>query len=310
MDLPGPKLRTGPLPAGPRVVRLRPSRDDLGRSVEPARARLVAAEDANAGPTSSSEPSIPVPGRWLSGLHDGDRIRLRDTRGSHRILKVVEARGAVAVVEVDDTTYVATGTTLVARSGSAEVGRLPPVRHGVVLRLGDRLTLTSNALSGVEPESEESGADDRNGTGALRIGCTLPEALEALEIGHQVLFDDGKIAGVVEAIGDGWADIRITAARANGSRLRAEKGINMPDSELLLPAFGPEEESILPFVVRNADLVGLSFAQTTWDVEALQQRIHALGCDRLGIVLKIETQRGFAALPDMLLTAMRSPLSG
>ncbi|HEY0697893.1 MAG TPA: hypothetical protein VGD43_08795, partial [Micromonospora sp.] len=30
MDLPGPKLRTGPLTPGPAVLRLRPVRDELG----------------------------------------------------------------------------------------------------------------------------------------------------------------------------------------------------------------------------------------------------------------------------------------
>src|SRR5664280_1829035 len=49
MDLPGPKLRTGPLVEGPRVVKLRPQRDLRGVPVMPALAAL-AAFGPDAGP--------------------------------------------------------------------------------------------------------------------------------------------------------------------------------------------------------------------------------------------------------------------
>jgi pyruvate kinase len=41
MDLGGPKIRTGPLPAGPAVLKLRPARDEHGFATEPWRLRLV-----------------------------------------------------------------------------------------------------------------------------------------------------------------------------------------------------------------------------------------------------------------------------
>jgi pyruvate kinase len=50
MDLAGPKLRTGPLEPGPRVVKLRPARDVLGRVTAPAQGWLTAAECPAAPP--------------------------------------------------------------------------------------------------------------------------------------------------------------------------------------------------------------------------------------------------------------------
>ena len=41
MDLPGPKMRTGPLVEGPRVMKLRPQRDLRGVPITPAFATLV-----------------------------------------------------------------------------------------------------------------------------------------------------------------------------------------------------------------------------------------------------------------------------
>ena len=124
----------------------------------------------------------------------------------------------------------------------------------------------------------------------------MPEVFEALNSGDRVFFDDGKIGGVVVATRSSDADIRITMAAPGGSKLRAEKGINVPDSGLHLPAIGPDDERILRFVVDHADLVELSFAQSSSDVSSLRHHLEELGGGDIGIVLKIETVRGFTAL--------------
>jgi hypothetical protein len=63
MDLPGPKLRTGPLEDGPSVIKLRPTRNTLGRVVTPAVCRLSATENP-AAPKVSGVPVLPVPEAW------------------------------------------------------------------------------------------------------------------------------------------------------------------------------------------------------------------------------------------------------
>ena len=87
MDLAGPKLRTGPLRPGPKVLRLRPTRNDLGRTTVPARAWLTSTISP-AEPTMPGLVSVPVPGAWLRELRAGDVIELRDTRDSRRWLEV------------------------------------------------------------------------------------------------------------------------------------------------------------------------------------------------------------------------------
>ena len=56
MDLAGPKLRTGPIQPGPRVIKLRPRRDAYGHVLAPARAWLTAAEE----PTRAPDPAMPT----------------------------------------------------------------------------------------------------------------------------------------------------------------------------------------------------------------------------------------------------------
>ena len=79
VDLPGPKLRTGSIEPGPEVAHLRPSHDELGVVVAPARAWLAAAGSCAAPP--DADVVLPVPAAWLKGLATGDRIRFVDTRG-------------------------------------------------------------------------------------------------------------------------------------------------------------------------------------------------------------------------------------
>jgi pyruvate kinase len=299
MDLPGPKLRTGPIQPGPRVIRLRPKRDQMGRLIAPATAVFHSDDPAQRATSLELEGAtfIPVDHEWLTLLHPEDRVTLNDTRDAHRVATVKGVTDTHATVEFADTTYVATGIRLIAPGGrETRVGRLPALEQSIVLHPGDVLTLTQD-LSPVDPRE-------------LRIGCTLPDALAAARTGQRVLFDDGKIGGLVVDVGCGEIEVSIVSAAPRGTKLRAEKGISLPDTDLDVAALRSEDLLLLPVIAECADLVGLSFAQRADDITALQGHLEAIGGAGLGIVLKVETVRGFNRLPEMLLAAMASERVG
>lgn len=101
--------------------------------------------------------------------------------------------------------------------------------------------------------------------------------------------------------------VEINVTSAGAAKLKAEKGINLPESQLSLPALSAKDVEDLPFVVKHADMVALSFVQRPQDIEALLREMQKLKASQLGIVLKIETQAGFNGLPLLLLAAMRHP---
>ena len=123
--------------------------------------------------------------------------------------------------------------------------------------------------------------------------------------GDRVSLNDGKISGVVSAVTEDHLEITVAKAKPTGSRLRADRGINFPDSDIRLPGLTATDESCLEFIIRNADAVSLSFVRRPADVLALQEALERAGNDTLGLIIKIETKSGFKRLPKLLLTAMR-----
>ena len=314
MDLAGPKLRTGPLEPGAPVVRVKPKRNELGEVLEPGMVWLFP-EGENIVHKNGAGGCLPMPADWLAEIEAGDRILLTDARGASRRLKVesIEEEGIWASVR--KTVYFTTGTELRLKAKNRKIknktarliGEIPRFENAIRLEKDDLLILSKNNNKGSFAEYDASG-------GLLKpaaIGCSIPGILDDVQMGESVWFDDGKIGGIIEKIEPEQIHVRITQVRTGGERLRSEKGINLPDSELKLPALTEEDLQNLKFVVEHADMVGLSFANTAEDVEELINSMRKLKKGNLpGIVVKVETKRGFDNLPDMILAAMQTRFSG
>ena len=323
MDLGGPKLRTGPLPDGPAVVKLRPLRDAWGRVTAPASLGLrptgATSTVAGAALTLDADPA------FLQALETGASIELTDTRAAHRRLRVAERQGDALRLVCDRSVYLGVETRLrLRRAGKpghdkaaggdshahaprheTTLAGLPAPPGQLLLQRGDRLDLVPDGPG----HAARAAAKGRRAQHA-RIGCTLPQALASVRKGERIWFDDGRIGGVVKRRHGARVEVEITQARDGGERLAADKGINLPDTRLDLPALTDKDLEDLELVARHADLVGLSFAQSAADVRTLHARLVALGAPQVGVVLKIETRRGFEHLPEMLLAAMACPAAG
>jgi pyruvate kinase len=244
----------------------------------------------------------------------GDSISFVDTRGSACTWRVVDVTDEGCWAEATQTAYVAPGTLLHHQPASGDAGQgevaavcdLPGRENTIPLKRGDLLILTRDMKPG-RPATLDSRGVVLN---PAHIACTLPEIFGDVRAGERIWFDDGKIGGAIVKVETDRLHVRITHARVQGEKLRGDKGINLPDSALRLPALTAKDNEDLKFVVQHADMVGLSFAGGAADVQLLHEELQRLGGQRLGIVLKIETRRGFENLPCMLLKAMRMPCAG
>jgi pyruvate kinase len=315
MDIAGPKIRTGPLEPGPAVLKFRPQRDDFGRVTASARVWLTP-EAAPERPPAKAEAIIPVPGKWLTHLKPGDRVRFKDARGSSRTLKISAADGNNRWAESTKTAYITPGLVFEVQAHAngkasaatrrARVGKIPPKPQKIQLQVGDTLILTRSLDPGRPAKFDKKGRL----VSAARVGVTLPEFFDCMRPGDPVWLDDGAIAAVIREASHDQAIIEVTQTGPGGGKLGAEKGINVPESSLRISPLTPADIEALKFIVKNADIVGYSFVRKESDVRELQKRLAELGGENLGIILKIETREGFDHLPRLLLAAMRSRAVG
>ncbi len=299
MDLGGPKLRTGPIQPGPQVLRVKPTRNMTGTLISPARIWLGERPEGEDLSAVGVVPVLPV--GWAVARRPGEELRLTDARGSDRVLTVEKVTDEGCLASVVKTVYFVPGTVVTAGNesahsdeASARVGPLPAAEQVLLVHRGDRIVLTRDmAPTAVSTD------------GVHRIGCTLPEVFADAKLGERVWLDDGKIGGVIAGFGDGELTVEVLSAGATTTKLRAEKGINVPDTRLSISALTSEDIEHLEYVKEHADIVSMSFVRRAEDVRDLFRRVDPVTDQALDIVLKIETVAAFESLPQILLELMR-----
>jgi pyruvate kinase len=298
MDLAGPKLRTGPIHRGYRVMRWRVGRDSRGTVVSVAR---IALTGKNAGPASqySADIALPVSETFLQAVCPGDTVQIKDSRKKKRTLTVTDKLEDACVCTCDHGAYILSRAELsLLREGkkiaTGHVGDLHFVEEPIRLFPGDLLILTK----------EDSKPLARHGE-IPHISCTLPEAFTSARAGQPIFFDDGKIEGRIREVHPDHMLIEIVHAASRGTKLGSAKGINLPETDLGLGAMTEKDRHDLDFVAQHANIIGLSFVRRPEDVEELLQALKERGKSELGIILKIESRRGFEELPLTMIAALR-----
>lgn len=103
-----------------------------------------------------------------------------------------------------------------------------------------------------------------------RVMLPHPEIIEASEIGHVLLVDDGKVKLTVVGKGDNYLECRVDVP----GKISNRKGVNTPDSVLNISPLTPKDRSDLEYMVgMGVDWVALSFVQQPSDIEEIHELI-------------------------------------
>ncbi len=119
------------------------------------------------------------------------------------------------------------------------------------------------------------------------------EVFAALQPGESILIDDGKIRLAIEDVTKESAEAVVEA----GGFLKDKKGVNLPDTNLPIPAMTPKDRSDLDAALHlGVDWIALSFVQRPDDVAELRKIVGG----QAGCLAKIEKPRAIEWLSEIL----------
>ena len=146
------------------------------------------------------------------------------------------------------------------------LGKIEP--EPILLRVGDRFTLTSEEVVG----SQE------------RVSMSFERLPQVVKAGDRLFLNDGLVQLLVERV----AGPDVVCKVAVGGELRSRKGLNLPGIDLGISAFTSHDRDCLEFALEHGvDAVSQSFVETAGDIEAVRAAAQALGKQPF-IIAKIE----------------------
>jgi pyruvate kinase len=178
------------------------------------------------------------------------------------------------------------------RAVEAEVGR--PI--GILVDLqGPKLRIGSFAQDHIVLEKGATFVLDGDKTpgNVERVFLPHPEILTALEPGHTLLLDDGKVRLTAIETSPQRAVTRVEV----GGRLSARKGVSLPDTVIGSSALTPKDRSDLEAALdAGIDWVALSFIQRPEDIAEAKK----ITKQRAAVMAKIEKPQAVQRLAEIL----------
>jgi len=135
-------------------------------------------------------------------------------------------------------------------------------------------------------------ADERPGD-ATRVHLPHPEILAALQPGHTVLLDDGRVRLRVVSVEGGRAVTEVVSGR----KLSDRKGVSLPETTIGTGALTAKDRQDFEAALgEEIDWVALSFIQRPEDVAEARK----IARGRVGILSKIEKPQAVARIDDII----------
>jgi pyruvate kinase len=164
--------------------------------------------------------------------------------------------------------------------------------QGPKLRIGQ---FASGSVTLAKGDTFTLDADPAAGS-ITRVHLPHPEIFSAVEPGHSLLLDDGKVRLTATEV----TKDSITARVEVGGSLSNRKGVSLPDSTLPFSALAPKDRSDLEAALdAGVDWIGLSFIQRPEDIAEAKKITRG----RAAVMAKIEKPQAVHRLDEILESA-------
>jgi len=154
--------------------------------------------------------------------------------------------------------------------------RVGVMQEDVELNLGDVFTFTTEQCEGT----------------AEKAFMTYQNFPKDVEVGEHILVDDGKL--MFEVTGTDRVK-EVTTKVLRGGPLNSKKGVNLPNTNISLPALTEKDQKDVLFAIsQDVDWIALSFVRSAEDLIVLQDIIKANSDHKIPIIAKIEKPEAVA----------------
>ena len=149
--------------------------------------------------------------------------------------------------------------------------KVPPAHNGI----GIMLETGQDVLVRADREACDPGSASEPPT----VACNYARIAVEVDPGHRVLINDGAVR-MLAVVSDGEQLLcRVTA----GGLITSGKGLNLPDSDLSIPATTDKDVVLAQWAVENElDFLALSFVRRPEEVRSINERLHRACAVRYG----------------------------
>jgi pyruvate kinase len=164
--------------------------------------------------------------------------------------------------------------------------RLGIVEEGVIIKKGDTISITTKIIE--------------QGNSSL-VSINYVDFPKDVSENETVLVDDGKL--ILKVIKTNNVDL-VQAKVIQGGELKSKKGVNLPNTNISLPALTDKDKKDALFAIKNSfDWIALSFVRTKKDVKELENLISKNSDFKIPIIAKIEKPEAIENMSGILKAA-------
>ena len=164
--------------------------------------------------------------------------------------------------------------------------RLGTVKENVFIKKGDVIEITTKSVS----EGD-----------AKCVSINYLDFPKDVNVNEKILVNDGKL--IFKVLKTNKKDV-VQAKVLQGGALESRKGVNLPNTNISLPALTEKDKEDALFAVKNEfDWVALSFVRSKKDIFLLQKLIESNSNDKIPIIAKIEKPEAIANMDEIILAA-------
>ncbi|MBL8745592.1 MAG: pyruvate kinase [Phycisphaerae bacterium] len=182
------------------------------------------------------------------------------------------------------------------------IAKVPAVHEGIGIRLeaGQDVLIRGNLIES-KPASPETG-------GLPVLACNYKKLAAEVDPGHRVLINDGAVR-MLTVVSDGE---QLLCRVTTGGMIISGKGLNLPDSELSIPATTEKDLLLAAWAVENGlDYLALSFVRKPDELRAINECLHracsivpnAGNVSDIPVIAKIETPQAVKNIDAILAEA-------